>query len=302
MREPELNREAGTLRPVPPFDWARSVAFLDEFAPTRHEQNLTALTLTKAVRVPGQTVAFRLHGGGTVEEPELAYTLFSDEPITPEVKEATTSRIRFFLSLDEDLKPFYAVGRTDRAFAPLIEKLYGYHQVKFLTPFENACWAVLSQRNPLAVARRAKQSLVEAVGNVLQVEGARLWAFPEPAQMIGLSQEELNEVISNERKAESLRAVTAAFAQVDEQWLRTGPYEKVEEWLLSIKGIGPWSAAFVLVRGLGRVESLPGEARLLEAASRAYRQPSLTQAQLEKLAAPYSPWAGYWAHYLRVGA
>jgi DNA-3-methyladenine glycosylase II len=61
------------------------------------------------------------------------------------------------LSLGDDLRPFYAVAETDPAFAPLVQELYGYHQVKFLMPFENACWAILSQRNLISVSHNVKR-------------------------------------------------------------------------------------------------------------------------------------------------
>ena len=45
-------------------------------------------------------------------------------------------------------------------------------------------------------------------------------------------------------------------AKVDEQWLRAAPYDEVHDWLTDIKGIGDWSANFVMIRGLGRMEEL----------------------------------------------
>ena len=53
------------------------------------------------------------------------------------------NRLRFFLSLNDDLQPFYRIGLADPPFASVIECLYGLHQPKFLTPFELACWAIL---------------------------------------------------------------------------------------------------------------------------------------------------------------
>ncbi len=63
------------------------------------------------------------------------------------------------MSLDDDLKPFYSHGLKDNAFKPVINKLYGLHQVKFLTPFEDAGWAVLSQRISMKAAHTIKERL-----------------------------------------------------------------------------------------------------------------------------------------------
>ncbi len=71
----------------------------------------------------------------------------------------------------------------------------------------------------------------------------------------------------------------------------------------TIKGIGEWSATFIMVRGLGRMEYIPlTETRLLEAASKVYGHgKELSREELIHLAERYGPWQGYWAHYLRVG-
>jgi DNA-3-methyladenine glycosylase II len=84
-------------------------------------------------------------------------------------------------------------------------------------------------------------------------------------------------------------------------FLRHGDYDEVEAWLRSIKGIGEWSAQFVMVRGLGRIDRLPIEQRLLMAASERYQQ-TMTPDSLRKLAVRYGPWQGYWAHYLRAAS
>ena len=299
----ELHTQQGSLQPVAPFDWNRSLEFLGYFKPSRGEQSVGPGSLVKAVRENSQTVAFEVRSTGNVEQPALEYTLFSKEPLNDETARAVQNRISFFLSLDDDLRPFYEIGATDPAFAQIIQDLYGYHQVKFLTPFENTCWAILSQRNLMSVAHHQKQALTNHFDNCLEVNDQVLRAFPDADQLARLSAGEIDEVIHNERKAEGLSGVAAAFSRIDEEWLRTAPYAEVEKWLRSIKGIGEWSASFVLVRGLGRVEKLPvGEARILEAAGRLYRHGHrVTQADLAALGQPYGQWQGYWSHYLRVG-
>lgn len=294
----------GVVHPVPPFDFGRSLAFLDAFAPARGEQVLGERALTKAVAVGGGAVAFRLRSTGGVDRPALAYTLFSDRPIDPARRRAAVDRLTFFLSLSDDLGPFYAIARDDPDFAPVLGRLHGYHQVKLLTPFENACWAVLTQRTPMVVAGAAKQALVRAYGHCLEVDGEAHSAFPEAAALATVLEDELAAEVRNARKGRYLAAVARAFAQVEEAWLRTAPYDAVEAWLRAIDGLGPWSAGFVLLRGLGRMERAPLTDRgLADAAARVYGDaPPMTAQRLGRLAERYGPWQGYWAHYLRAAA
>ncbi|MEP7188646.1 MAG: DNA-3-methyladenine glycosylase 2 family protein [Roseiflexaceae bacterium] len=297
-----LHTTTGSLAPAPPFDFDKSLDFLGFFAPMEGEQTLTARALAKAVLLDEQIVVFEIAVSGSIEQPRLAYTLHSDQPINDATRLAAEDRIAFFLSLNDDLRPFYAIGLDDQSFAPLIQRLYGYHQVKFLTPFENACWAVLTQRTPIPIARKFKQALVERFGASVTIDGQRYAAFPEPARLAAADPAELIELVGNPRRAEYLQAVSAAFAGTDEAWLRAAPYAEVEAWLRAIKGLGAWSTTFVLLRGLGRMEHLPvGEARLAEAAAKVYGR-ALPDTELAAVAERYGVYQGYWAHYLRVGA
>jgi DNA-3-methyladenine glycosylase II len=292
---------SGVLRPTPPFDFGHALRFLGGFTPTRGEQTLAPALMTKALVLAGQALIFQVQSSGQTERPRLEYRLWSERPLAPAVAEAAADRIAFFLSAADDLGPFYALGRDDPAFAPLVEQLYGYHQVKFLTPFENACWAVLTQRTPMAAAQTMKQALVERFGSTLELEEARYGAFPE-AERVAAGAAELPALLGHPQKARYLAAVAQAFAGADEGWLRGAPYAEAEAWLRGIDGIGPWSAAFVLLRGLGRMEQIPlGESALSQAAARRYAGGrTLSPAQLQRIAEPYGPWRGYWAHYLRI--
>jgi DNA-3-methyladenine glycosylase II len=304
----KLSTTTGALTPAPPFDFDKTLDFLQGFSPTRDEQSLAARTLTKAIMVAGQPVVFQVRSTGSVEAPRLGYSLYSEGPLPAAALAAARDRLSFFLSLDDDLQPFYLIARADPAFAPEVQRLYGFHQVKFPTPFENAAWAVLSQRAPIPAARKLKQAVVERFGASLAVAGTAHWAFPEAGALAAVPPGELAALLHNERKAHYLSAVAGAFARVDEAFLRTGDYEDVLSWLRQIKGIGEWSADFILLRGLGRMRQLhftPAtifERRMSSAVSRVYSPGrALTGLLMRPLAERYGEWQGYWALYLRTG-
>jgi DNA-3-methyladenine glycosylase II len=115
--------ETGTLTPNPPFDFNQSLNFLGVFMPTKQEQTIASHTLAKAISIDGQIIVFQLISIGTTENPQLEYTLFSAEPITEEKQNAVVERMTFFLSLNDDLLPFYRIGHEDADFDPIIEIL-----------------------------------------------------------------------------------------------------------------------------------------------------------------------------------
>lgn len=294
----------GTITPTPPFDFEQTLRFLAHFAPMEGEQALQQQKLLKAITIGDHPVAFQLASTGTSTQPKLAYTLYAEEPLTAAITEKALQRMRFFLSLDDDLQELYAKSQEDPVFAAIIQELYGYHQVKFLTPFECACWSILVQRNPTKIAHRMKMAIVEAYGAHITLNDIRYPAFPEASSLVDVSESELLAVVRNIRKANQLVGVIQAFNAVDEDFLYNAPYAEVESWLKNIKGFGEWSTSFILLRGLGRTEQIPlAEKPLQGAVARAYGHGSpLTRSQITSIAQRYGSMQGYWAHYLRVGA
>jgi DNA-3-methyladenine glycosylase II len=301
IAHPATHLTEGALDPRAPFDFAQTLRFVGAFSPAAGEQTTNGETLRKAVMIRRRPVVFTVRSSGSIEQPRLDYILAADAPISAEVERAALDRIRFYFSLDDDLQPFYAtVGASDPAFEPVMRRLYGFHQVKFLTPFENACWAVLTQRMPMPVARALKRALVARFGASLAVEGQEYWAFPEAEALAATGRDALAELLRNERKATYLHAVAEAFASVDEAWLRAGDYEQVREWLLAIDGIGAWSASFVLIRGLGRMDAIATpEKELLNAARSVYGSDTTPEALSRLAREVYGASAGYWSYYLR---
>ena len=297
-----MHHSTHPLPAKPPFDLKHSLAFLNSFAPTRGEQ-MTAASLLKSTRVGGQTVAFRVTQHGPPDAPELEAELFSQETLTEQHIQRLLARLRFFLSLDDDPQALRAKAAHDPAFLKVLDARDGYHHVKFLTPFENAVWAVLSQRTPLKVARSAKRKLTEQFGGSLEVDGQTLSAFPE-ASDLPADAAALETVLNNPRKSKALAAVVEGFQQVDETWLKTAPDADIRAWLLSLYGIGEWSVSFIMLRGLGRMSGALDVAddsvlmrEMLKAAEPVYGP--LTPDELREKGAAYGELEGLWAHLLR---
>ncbi len=172
---------------------------------------------------------------------------------------------------------------------------------KFLTPFELACWAILAQRNPLAVAHRTKMALVQRWGTGITVQGKAYWAFPAAEQLAIVSPDELAEVVHNTRKVDYLIAVIKFFNSVDEQFLRMGNYDEVATQIRAIRGFGEWSSHFLLIRGLGRVEHVSAtDKEISQATSQIYNQGQpLSPTEMQQIINRYGSTQGYWAFYAR---
>lgn len=210
---------------------------------------------------------------------------------------AVAARLDAFLSLSDDPTPMYEAARTDEAFARVVDALFGYHHVRFPTPFEAACWAAVSRRGTRPVAAHRRDALVRAIGRVVSVDGAELHAFPTPGAVRGRPAD-VRVAVGDDRTAATVLAAADAFLETDLRELAT---DELRTRLESVRGFGPRAAAFVALRGFGRTSVRPTpDARLRAAVADAYGVEDVTADDVRELAAPYGDARGYWAHYLRA--
>jgi DNA-3-methyladenine glycosylase II len=293
-----LHSETGTLDAVEPYDFRRSLDFLRGFGSMSGEQSVEGGSATKAVMVEGRVVAVRVREGKKKSATTVDYELLSVEPISSRLADSVPERLSFFLSLKDDVRPFYAIAKEkDPKFYPMVERAWGLHQVKFPSFLEIACWALINQRMQRPIALRIKRSLTEKYGGSVEVDGKAYWAFPDRSRLRAATAKELLEVTRNQRVAQRLVSLISSLDELDEGFLATAPYEKAKERLEKVRGIGEWSSQFILFRGLGRMGRLqPINVRpLVETIKKVYGPEGKP---LEEVNETYGSWAGYWSLYL----
>ncbi|MDZ7702942.1 MAG: hypothetical protein U5L04_00475 [Trueperaceae bacterium] len=291
-----------TLYPTAPFAFAHTLRRLGLLNTDGDSREVGARGFRKALRVVGTTVVCDVTSRGRVEAPELVITAYADVVFDETLVAALTDRVGFFLGLGDGLEPFYTLAADDPAFEPVVAALYGYHQVKFPTPFQGACWALVTQRTPNRFAALTMRRLAERLGGAVTVDGETYHSFPDPQQLLAAEPGVILEATNNTRKTERLAALTDAFAVSDEDFLRSAPYREVAKWLGDIKGLGAWSVDFIMAQALGRHEQAPWtDTWLLDAVSRVYTGGlSISLGDAKALATFYGAYQGYWAHYLKT--
>jgi DNA-3-methyladenine glycosylase II len=290
-----MHNVSGTLEVTPPFNLIRSTRFLEKFRPMKDEQEIIDGSIEKALMINGQTILFRVKQKGTKDNDPVEYDLTSNEKITKSVCESATERISFLLSVKEDIKPFYEIAKKDLTFYPLIERFWGFHHVKFPTLLETATWAILVQRAPILVAKKAKQRLIERYGWSIEFEGSKFWAFPDYSRVKNTSAKEIYLIIHNKKKAEYLASLFATYGEINEESLLKLEFDEAKKVLMQIDGIGEWSASFILSRGLGRMERLPENMKMIMPEIQRLYGSSVS---IEKITSLYGKWVGYWILYI----
>lgn len=122
--------------------------------------------------------------------------------------------------------------------------------------FEGLLWAIIGQQINLPFAFRLRRRLTELVSPPL-ADG--LHAPPSPAAVAALSPEDLRPLQFSRAKATTLieTARLVASGALDLDTLRVMSATRAERTLLAIRGLGPWSVNYVMMRSLGFADCLP---------------------------------------------
>ncbi len=157
-----------------------------------------------------------------------------------------------------------------------------------LDPFEALVWAVTGQQVNLAFAYALRRDLVGRTG---LPAGQGLLAHPDAPRLAALAPEDLQALRFSRRKAEYLleaaRAVAEGRLSLEAPATATG----AERALLGLRGCGPWTARYVMMRGFGFADCVPvGDAALTLALQRRFGLPERPDAAAtERLMAPFAP-------------
>ena len=157
-----------------------------------------------------------------------------------------------------------------------------------LDPFEALVWAILGQQVNLAFAYALRRDLIRLAD--LPVGGG-LFAHPDAARIAELKVEDLLALRFSRRKAEYLLHAAAEVASgrllLEGRTTATG----LARDLLALRGCGPWTAQYVLMRGFGFRDCVPvGDAGLTLALQRWFQLEARPgPAETQALMATFAP-------------
>jgi DNA-3-methyladenine glycosylase II len=268
----QQDRTTFTLVPRGPFSLEASVNFLCGFTPAtgssvRLEDGRLVLGFLDERRLAPVTVALRQRASGGEVVGEVAGA-----------DSGVSSQVARILSLDHDARGLVEIGDRDPVVRGLLEATPGFRPVCFPSPYEAAVWGVLAQRISMPVAAGIKQRLATATGTLAEGFGRTFHPSPGPALLLGLRS---FPGLPAEKLARLHAVALAALdGKLDAAHLRAMPRERAISELRAIRGVGPWTAEHILLRGCGVVDELPtSEPRVLRGIAEAYGLDTTPSAQ-----------------------
>jgi DNA-3-methyladenine glycosylase II len=167
--------------------------------------------------------------------------------------------LRRVLGVDRDLTPFNRAAVRIPWLAPLASRMCGVKPPRYPSLWEACVNAVVFQQVSLLAASAIMRRLTVALRTPLEREGALLYAFPAAERLMRMDDDVLRAAGLSAGKLATLRRVGDALASgaLTEAGLEERSSPDAGALLQRIKGIGPWTAAVILLRGLGRLDVFP---------------------------------------------
>jgi DNA-3-methyladenine glycosylase II len=216
----------------------------------------------------------------------------------PAQSERFRARLREILHADLDLKPFYATAREHPVPRGVVSDLNGLKPIRPTEIFQMMVIAVSEQQVSMAAARSIRERILRTFG--ASIRG--LTAFPRPEDLASRDVGELRAWGLSASKAEYmlLHAKAMADGEIDATAWEDMTDEELVRSLCELPGIGRWTAEYIALRGLGKMDVVPASDLGVRKAVGAYlaggNVPS--EAEVRDMLRPFSPWRGLAAFYL----
>ena len=283
------------LRPVPPFRLDFTVWALRRRARNAIDR-WDGTTYRRIVVLGSRPTELAVRQEGRSSTPRLIVTV--TPPFQTKFDRTHLRRtIVRLLGLRVDLARWYQTADRDQHLRTLAHRFRGLKPPQFPTLFEALVNAIACQQLSLVVGLELLNRLAVACdGKRKTSDGKELCAFPAPRDLARLSPATYRAIGFSRQKARALRTLALAVerGEVDLERLTSVDDTEASAQLRRLRGVGRWTAEYVLLRGLGRLQVFPGDdvgaqkslARLLG------RSSQLDYAGVQRATAAWRPYAG----------
>jgi DNA-3-methyladenine glycosylase II len=223
-------------------------------------------------RVAGKvlTKAFAADGKAALLHIDLSDKAVASVASDARDRKAATIVAQRLLALDGDPTAFKgSVGKHPK-LAPLVQRRPGLRLGRTASIFEAVTWAILGQQVNLAFATQLRRDVIRLAGTR---HNSGMMAHPSPEQLACIEPAQLTALKLSRSKADYLLGAARAVAEgrLDLDALPTLAPEEAYESLRALRGIGPWTAYYILLRGAGLPDVAPiGDSGLATALQRLF--------------------------------
>jgi DNA-3-methyladenine glycosylase II len=167
--------------------------------------------------------------------------------------------VRRMLGIERDLTVFNRAAARIPWLAPLAKRMRGVKPPRYPTLWEACVNAIAFQQVSLVAASAIVRRLLLRLSRSREIDGITLREFPNAERVLETDDRLAREAGLSANKWATLRRVAEAISTgaLDEEMLEARSSRDASTLLQQIRGVGPWTATVILLRGLGRLDVFP---------------------------------------------
>jgi DNA-3-methyladenine glycosylase II len=256
---PDRERLTFQIKPVPPFRLDLTVQALRRRAINAVDR-WDGTTYRRILTMDGRPVAIEVMQIAPSERPMLQVTV-SGPSLPPSTRCVAMAALTRLLGVDRCLDEFYDVAAGDPGLGSLARRFRGLKPPRFPTLLEALINAFACQQVTLSLGLQLLNRLAETCARSRDVSGDRAFAFPSPDDLAGLEPDEFRALGFSRQKGEAITELARSVAtrRFDLDELENLDDAAAVAGLRTLRGVGRWTAEYVLLRGLGRLHVFPGD-------------------------------------------
>ena len=238
----------------------------------------------------------------TVEfhEPARAHVTFHSDGKMPQASPCQDALVRHLLGLDQPTREFETQADKHPLVGALVRSQAGLRIPQSASPFEALSWAIIGQQISVAAAVSIRRRLIQTTG---RRHSAGLYCYPDVRDIAQVDEGTLRDCGLSRSKADCLLTVARRCldkALLPERPIAAAELETLRRTLLEIRGLGPWSVHYALLRGYAWMDgSLHGDVavrRAIQQLQGGATPPTAREA--ETWLADFRPWRSLLAAHL----
>lgn len=294
-----MNSQTDTIHIPKPsiFSFSECLHFLDR----GYDDCLYSIvgeSVIKPLQVGGNRVLIQIRGG----EESLEVKLISGDS-SPELIEKITDYVSTWFDLERDLRPFYDLLQEHKRLSWMADQFFGLRLMGIPDLFEALCWCIIGQQINLTFAHRLKRKLVETYGTSITHDSNRYYYFPDPNVLADLQISDLKNLQFSRQKAEYIIGIANKFSDGSlskEDLTKYNTGNQMRKRLKEIRGVGDWTANYVLMKSLQKMDCITyGDTGLQSAVSSLLDlEKKPTRVEVESFFEPFIGWESYLVIYL----
>jgi len=252
-------RTSFVLVPVPPYRLDLTVWALRR-RPTNRIDWWDGNTFRRVLEIDHEPAEVSVQQDGPADRARLLVSTPAHS-LSSSAQKELKNQLERMLGLRRDLSFFYRLAKQDPKIAPLVEEFRGLKPPRFPTVFEAVANGIACQQLSLLVGILLLSRLAGKYGQTIDSSAAKLRSFPAPEDLTGARLRSLKALGFSGHKAEFLQTIAARqrHGNLDLEKLEYCDNQAALEALEQLPGIGRWTAEYVLLRGLGRLNVFPGD-------------------------------------------